>query len=73
MAAGMPIKMTMGNQIPPITMAVVKIRQTVNTGDRMEGKESLKLLAERYIGYSQYMDRLRMFKKSFQEGLRWKK
>ena len=73
MAAGMPIKMTMGNQIPPITMAVVKIRQTVNTGDRMEGKESLKLLVERYIGYSQYMDRLRMFKKSFQEGLRWKK
>ena len=73
MTAGMPIKMIMGNQMPPITMAVVKIRQTVNTGARMEGKESPKLLAERYIGYSQYMVRLRMFKKSFQEWLRWKK
>ena len=69
MAARMLIKMTMGNQIPPITMAIVKIRQTVNTGDRRKGKESLKLLAERYIGYSQYMDRLRMFKKkAFKKG-----
>ena len=41
----------------------------LNTGDRMEGKESLKLLEERYIGYSQYMDRLRMFKKkAFKKG-----
>ena len=40
-AAGMPIKMTMGNQIPPVTMAILTSLQTINVGRSLEVKESL--------------------------------
>ena len=39
-AAGMPIKMTMGNQIPPVTMAILPSLQTINVGRSLEVKES---------------------------------
>ena len=39
-AAGMPIKMTMENQIPPVTMVILTSLQTINVGRSLEVKES---------------------------------
>lgn len=39
-AAGMPIKMTVGSQIPPVTMAILASLQTINVGRSLEVKES---------------------------------